>query len=48
MSDKRNPEKENQNIGKNTKWDTPKVDPNAGSTVRKPSTLLNPDSKPKK
>lgn len=48
MSDKIDDKKENSNIGKNTQWDSPKVNPNAGSTVRKPSTLLNPDYKPKK
>lgn len=48
MSDKNISQKENKNIGKNTKWDTPKVDPNAGSTVRKPSTFLNPENDPKK
>lgn len=48
MSDKTNSKKDNLNIGKNTRWDTPKVDPNAGSTVRKPPSFLNPDGNPKK
>tara|TARA_R110002051_G_scaffold69946_2_gene125792 strand:+ start:4861 stop:4998 length:138 start_codon:yes stop_codon:yes gene_type:complete len=37
----------NPNIGKNTNWDTPKVNPNAGTTLRKPPIFLNPDKKPK-
>ena len=48
MANEKNKNRENPNIGKNTRWDTPKVNPNAGSTVRKPPSFLNPNSKPKK
>ncbi|WP_190246244.1 hypothetical protein [Gelidibacter gilvus] len=39
---------DNLNIGKNTRWDTPEIKPNAGATIPRPSTFLNPDKKPKK
>tara|TARA_R110002050_G_scaffold215490_3_gene351594 strand:+ start:686 stop:832 length:147 start_codon:yes stop_codon:yes gene_type:complete len=45
MSDKQSKNNEDSNIGKNTQWDTPNVDPNAGSTIRKPSTSLDPNKK---
>lgn len=48
MSDKKNEKREIPNIGKNTRWDTPKLSPNAGSTIPKPPTFLNPDKNPKK
>lgn len=47
MSDKNNDKRENPNIGKNTRWDTPKVKPTAGSTIPKPSKSLTPRVKPK-
>tara|TARA_R100000406_G_scaffold94807_2_gene87493 strand:+ start:368 stop:514 length:147 start_codon:yes stop_codon:yes gene_type:complete len=47
MSDKSKSKKSDSNIGKNTKWDIPNVDPKAGSTIRKPSTSLDPNKKKK-
>lgn len=46
MSNKNKTQNENPNIGKNTKWDTPKINPNAGCTIKKPPTFLNPDKNP--
>lgn len=43
MSDKNKSSKSNLNIGKNTRWDEPKVDPKAGQTIRRPSTGLDPN-----
>tara|TARA_R100000935_G_C2837145_1_gene168783 strand:+ start:2658 stop:2804 length:147 start_codon:yes stop_codon:yes gene_type:complete len=48
MPNKNKTQTDNPNIGKNTKWDTPEVNPNAGSTIQKPPTFLNPDKKNKK
>lgn len=47
MTDKKSEKKENLNIGKNTQWDIPKINPNAGSTIRKPSTGLDPNKNSK-
>tara|TARA_R100001132_G_C3269413_1_gene91679 strand:- start:1109 stop:1249 length:141 start_codon:yes stop_codon:yes gene_type:complete len=43
MSDKSKSKSTNLNIGKNTKWDIPNVDPKAGSTIRKPPISLDPN-----
>ncbi|QTY28159.1 hypothetical protein [Flavobacterium sp. CS20] len=47
MSDKKQSNNNDANISKNVRWDTPKVDPKAGSTIPKPPTSLNPDRKGK-
>lgn len=45
MSDKKTPKSDIPNIGKNTRWDTPKVSPNAGSTLPKPPVSVKPKDK---
>ncbi|HLV92363.1 MAG TPA: hypothetical protein VKX34_04510 [Aequorivita sp.] len=48
MSEKRNKRNEDLNIGKNTRWDEPKVNPKAGQSIPKPPRSLTPRVKPKK
>lgn len=49
MSKNSKPKNSGSGIGENTRWDIPQINPNAGSTIRKPPTNLNPKTNgPKK
>jgi len=44
MADNTKPNKDDLNIGKNTKWDSPLKESKNGATIPKPSISLKPKS----
>jgi len=48
MADHKKPNKDNSNIGKNTRWDSPLKESKNGATVPKPSISLKPKENDKK